>query len=288
MDHWTIRFSFAILSATLAAQVNVAVRTVTPMLARTASGPQTIASGVLLNNGQGVTSTYNPGFCFASATAYVTFSGGNSPSASFASAVSTGQVGPCTGGSVDAGSHSIRVSLTSTQPLAGSLLISATCFRYSSWGGGADFRVDVGDDRSVELQGDAGFPPTLTAFLEMPVTLDSIPLHILIGQHAYNPDPFGSARAGVDVNVDFRPGPGRVGLIGAPCGAMLIGRLIENRGYRLELAVQGAPATPHTFLCVGSQDLNLVLPPTQCLLRTDLAAALPVVLSNGSGSWSVP
>ena len=76
---------------------------------------------------------------------------------------------------------------------------------------------------------------------------------------------------------------------GTSCGGPALNGVVAQNGTRLDLQVSGAPVTPFGFLTLGATQLAVPLPPTQCLLRTDLLALLLLPVDNaGQGAMSLP
>jgi hypothetical protein len=86
-------------------------------------------------------------------------------------------------------------------------------------------------------------------------------------------------------------GTGWLATSGARCGAGLGAYVARTATTKFGFAVDGAPVTPHAFLVVGLRDAQLPIPPTMCVLRTDILVPLSVTVQpDGSGiaSFTLP
>ena len=281
---------------TATAQVLVEVRTVTQLDATAGLLQQSIPHNTLLSSPQGVQVGQTTGpSCSTLGSANVTFAGGASTARTTFVNTATCHNGPSCiiGNESSAGPHSVRVSLSSPVPVTGHVLVSmsgSTGIGYMS-NAVASWRIDVGDDRSVESSGGISGNGSASGFVERPLVLGPVPSNILLEAHvrarAY---PFlGSASANMTLTVDFRAGPGRLSTIGAPCGPQLVGTLRRNgTASDLRLDASSTVRAPNAFLLVGTQALSLALPPTGCVLRTDPILAAPVTMTNGTWSFGLP
>jgi hypothetical protein len=280
-----------LLTATLAAQIGVEVRTVTPMTVSTTGGAPSIPANTVLASGQGVTSTGGT-TCQETATTNVTFS--STPTTAdvlFRSNAHSGSIfGQCTASSAFAGENTLRVSLTSPVPVSGRVIVSVVGIGNTSLNSSdATYAIDVGDDGSTESAARAYTVPgnALAAFVERPIVLGPTPLPILLQASATAYPPyFGSTHGYADITVTFRSASGRLDLVGAQCGPTLNGTLVgDHDGHRLLLHATSTLAAPWAFLAIGTQDLAFALPPTQCLLRTDPSALAPIGFAGSA--WSL-
>ncbi|MBK8977923.1 MAG: hypothetical protein IPM29_18610 [Planctomycetes bacterium] len=181
--------------------------------------------------------------------------------------------------------HSIRVHLSSPTTVDGTLHVEGGVM------GTSFFRVDVGDDGTVDLQSGLA-SVTLPAILEQTLSVGPGGLDVVLE---------GSAAASLltffgssTVSLSFAPTGAHVTRSGAPCGAELAARyyrepvlLTNNR--RFELAVERAPVTPYAFFVVGVTPLQLAIPPLGCLLRSDILVPLPATVDPlGRAALTLP
>ncbi|MEZ5962979.1 MAG: hypothetical protein R3F56_03940 [Planctomycetota bacterium] len=291
-----VLFASGLTACTLAAQIHIEARTADTMTARTTAGSQTIAPGSALASGQGVNSTYRSsiGNCTASAMAQVLFSGTSAgATAAFTNSARSDEQFFCSGGPANAGQHAVIVALSSPIPVAGYIRVTATpsrqasAFSYAA----ASYGVDVGVDGSFELRGGTNplQPTTSPDFVELPVVLGSTPLHIRLEAAAEVAQPFGPVSASMRLDLAFVAGAGRWTEFGSPCGAHLESRLWkQGNSAGLSFGLTSTTPTPHAFLVAGTQDLAVPVPPTGCVLRTDLLVFVPVDLANGPREFALP
>ena len=275
----TLLLSVAAMSSGTVAQIGVEVRTLSQLSARTNSGEQSLPPDTVLGNGQRVTSTYSLMTCSATATSSVDFSAGAAQAtATFYNQVFASAASPstCWGGAfAQVGRHEVLVKLMAPQPTAGRLAITVSM---TGLGGAAiEYDVDVGNDGTREI---SGSQPWSVQFVELPVTLGPQPLLVRLGAYGRAAAAMGLYNGSLQQTVDFSATPGRLEPIGVPCGATLQGMLRrDGGGTRLSLALGDDTADPQvSILAFGLQELQLVLPPGNCLLRQTPDAVLAIVV----------
>ena len=137
--------------------------------------------------------------------------------------------------------------------------------------------VDIGDDHSPDVH--AG--PNARTFEET-VTLGATPLPVLVA--VQNSAVAGSAT--MNVSVRFLPTGSRLARSGPACGPTLAGSLLTDvSSSALTLGVRNSSVSPDAFLVLGLSQVVVPIPPTGCVLRTDIVAPVWVPISaNGTAS----
>jgi hypothetical protein len=84
--------------------------------------------------------------------------------------------------------------------------------------------------------------------------------------------------------VEFLPNTSRVTPYGPKCAAELQGAWFPSKGRDVFcFRTTKAPSTPFNFILFGTKRLSLRLPPSNCLLLTDLPVFIPITIVAGTG-----
>lgn len=196
-----------------------------------------------------------------------------------ASATATQELGTVTA----RGDLSVLITFRSEQPLAGMVTIAADGTQ-AGLVPSAIYSLDVGADGSQEFSSPKSHGGAVQGFT-IPAVLGPNPLKLRIWMMAgvSVPVPLPSAQSWIQVGATFSTTPASwFTSIGEPCGAMLTGHAIRTENTEFRLQASGAPVTPDGYFVFGPTPIRLSIPPTDCLLRTDIAVAIrvPVILGG--------
>lgn len=265
----TFHLPFVLLLAVPAmAQVALRVEAATDLRVRCAGTIRQIPVGTDLTSG--VYLGADGSNCQQGASARVSVVPGTS--VQFANiAYSTAQFG-CVSDEAECGTHSIRVHFSANQPTSGTLRVTMT---HAQSLGGFWIRATANGSVNVGADGIGVSTGANPQTFERSVTLGPTPLPVLISAYALG---FGTS-ASTNITVSF-VGDGRVRPDGQPCGPTLIGTVLSDPlASLLSFHVRNAAVVPNAFLVLGVQPLGLSIPPTGCLLRTDIV--LPIWVPIG-------
>ena len=197
---------------------------------------------------------------------------------------------PCGWRYRSSGSHAVLFRFYAPQATPGTLVISTS----QPKPGLSSYSVDVGNDGSTELASAGGSTP---GALMVPITVPAFapPLtsfDVRVDSAANNGV---SSGADMIVNVQFVPGV-LFPAYGTGCRIWngstfsLAGHYLPaSSGGTLKLqAWNGVITSTDPFMIFGLNRLSLAVPPTGCLLLTDIVAAIPVPSSSGRTSFDVP
>lgn len=139
----------------------------------------------------------------------------------------------------------------------------------------ASYTLDIGDDGTIELRspGASGQQQGVS----FSTVLGPKPLRVRLAlATSLSILPGTSASTDLSVAIGFSGTGGWWTSVGTPCGAGLAGYVVRTTSTLFRLEATQAPVTPHGFFAFGVSEVHLVVPPTLCVLRTDLLLALPV------------
>ncbi len=195
-------------------------------------------------------------------------------------------------GAASAGTSRIRVTLSSPTPVTGSLLARAEgTSRFAN-----DLALGV-----LQITG-PGSPTTLAQFdvsgflgsSERPITVGPAGVTIEFGGRVDSWSRFMNTRFPQDQSLVLQFVEGafaRLEPSGTPCGPDLSSHLdivLRNGAPTpvLYFDVANSPQWPGAQFVLGISDPSVPIPPTNCLLRTDILIALPTSVDNaGAASW---
>ena len=201
-----------------------------------------------------------------------------------------------------AGIHRIRITLQSPTPVVGSLFLRAT----SSYGWGG-LREDPAAFAEVTLLDPNGMaqPEVLIRYdtrgnivaLERPIEVGPAGVQLLIAgkvEGRWDCPSLICSPADQEIEVTFRANVfPRVRPEGADCGPGLqsgiqVRKEAQGLVPSLQLEATSLPGWSAAFFGIGLSDPAIVIPPTNCPLRTDLLVALPAMVgANGEASLAI-
>ena len=196
---------------------------------------------------------YSEPFCGRSASASASSWINGTPAATSVSASSSGYCG-LTGILAGAGATMV-VRLKATTPTAGSLVLS---------GNGSSAHIDVGRDGVIEILGQT-----------IPIVVDSTGIEISMTCSASAVSP---SRPSSSEWADITFQPQTAGMLTAltPCGPEMAAWMSQNGSVtRLDFLVHRTIVTPATFLVLGVAPVAVQVPPTNCVLGTNIQLDLP-------------
>jgi len=180
----------------------------------------------------------------------------------------------------------LLLTFSSAQPTAGSVTIGASGTQAGIVPSAA-YSVDLGADGSYEFTSPTGWLGQVQGFT-IPVVLGAVPLKVRLNlwSSVSVPLPVSSASAYVQVVATFASSPASwFAVEGAPCGAALASQVVRTASTEFRFQAAGAPVTPHGFFVFGATPLQVVVPPTNCKLLTDILIPVQIpVLADGSAA----
>lgn len=270
----------ALLCASAPAQVAVSAFADTQLQVSANAARQTLPAGTPLLN-QNALTIVDPGpMCPASATSRVV-----GQAAGLDTVVRFENTSVTTGNSLfcnaiaSTGNHAVRVIFNASAPILGRLSVTTSAPIALT----ANFEVDVGADGTVELGSGSLTPNQVPGELEVPILLDPNGVVVRIAVHTIAVAPAGSQTRTMNVEVRFRPGPGRLRPFATPCGASLTGFYVDDPARRRAIVFRAnsTVANAFGFFVLGFAGANTPLPPQGCPLFTAPVLILPTPVSAG-------